>query len=337
MFTKPIVLAAIQPDSRKSVFTAEAEARLAEVAEVVNLGMAGRFGADELAAALPGAQGVLTCWGTPKITAVMARQAKDLKVIAHAAGSLRGVIEKEVLALGMQVTSQAGAIAMPVAEYTIGLILAGVRLVWRQDRLIQASHDWKASYPPEGLCWEVAGRTIGVISLSRVGWLVAKKLTALDAKVIAYDPYAQESVFRSCGAQGIGLEGLFDQASVVTVHAPVTRETDKMVTADLLRRLPDGALIVNTARGVLFDPQALEAELVNGRLRAAIDVAEPEPLPKDSRLYGLQNVLITPHQAGLSIEARRRQGLGAVDDVVQVLAGQRLAQAVTPRTWDILA
>ena len=118
---------------------------------------------------------------------------------------------------------------------------------------------------------------------------------------------------------------------------PVTDETRKMVGADLLSRLADGSLIVNTARGVLFDQQTLEAELVSGRLRAALDVTDPEPAPKDCRLYGLQNVLLTPHQAGHSVQARRRQGLGAIEDVKQVLAGQRLAHAVTSRQWDILA
>ena len=335
--SKPVVVAAIQPDSRASVFTREAEGSLAEVAQVVNLGRDAKFTAEQLAAALPSAQGVITCWGTPLISAAMARQAKSLKVIAHAAGSLRSVVEKEVLALPIQITSQAAAIAMPVAEYTVGLILAGLRLTWRQDRLLQASREWHASYPPANLCWELAGRTVGVISLSRVGQLVAKKLAALEAKVIAYDPYAAAGVCAAHGAEKVELEDLFDRSTIVTMHAPVTDETRRMVGAPLLGRLADGSLLVNTARGVLFDQQALEAELVSGRLRAAIDVTDPEPAPKDCRLYGLQNVLVTPHQAGHSVEARRRQGRGAVEDVIKVLAGQRLAHAVTSRQWDILA
>jgi phosphoglycerate dehydrogenase-like enzyme len=335
--SRPIVVAAVQPENRTSVFTAEVETRLAEFARVVNLGERERFTAEQMAAALADAHGLITCWGTPKVTAQMARRAKNLKVIAHAAGSLRPIIEREVLNLGIQVTSQAGAIAIPVAEYTIGLILTGLRLLWRQDRLLQESRDWRASQSGLHPCWELGGRTVGVISLSRVGCLVARKLTALEAEVIAYDPYARATAFRECGAQNVSLEELFERATVVTVHAPVTDQTQKMIGAALLRRLPDGALIVNTARGVLFDQAALEAELVSGRLRAALDVTDPEPPSKDCQLFGLPNVLITPHQAGVSVEARRRQGLGAVDDVQKVLCGQQLVHAVSTEQWDILA
>jgi len=334
---KPVVVAAVQPDSRTSVFTAEAEARLAEVARVVNLGEHDRFTAEQMAAALADAEGLITCWGTPKVTLGMAREAKNLKVIAHAAGSLRPVIEREVLDLGIQVTSQAGAIAIPVAEYTVGLILAGLRLVWRQDRLLQQSRDWRASHPGVHPHWELGGRTVGVVALSRVGLLVAKKLKALDAEVIAYDPYAPAQAFTTCGAQKVSLEELFERATVVTMHAPVTGQTQKMIGAALLAKLPDGSLIVNTARGALFDQAALEAELVSGRLRAALDVTDPEPPSKDCRLFGLPNVLVTPHQAGLSVEARRRQGFGAVDDVKQALCGKKLPHAVSPEQWDMLA
>jgi phosphoglycerate dehydrogenase-like enzyme len=334
---RPIVVAAVQPGSRKRVFTPEAGACLNEFANVIHLGREGIFTADQMAKALTEAQGLLTCWGTPKVTAATAQRARHLKVIAHSAGSLRPIIEREVLDLGIQVTCTAGEIAKAVAEFTIGMILTGMRLVWRSDRLLQASREWKAGAPPDEVCWELAGRTAGVISLSRVGILVASKLKALDARVIAYDPYAPDAVFAACGARKVGLEQLFEEASIVTMHAPVTDETQKMVGADLLRLLPDGALLVNTARGVLFDQNALDAELVSGRLRAALDVTDPEPLPKESRLFGLANVLITPHQAGQSLESLRRQGLSAVEDIRQVLAGQRLAHAVTPRQWDILA
>ena len=162
-------------------------------------------------------------------------------------------------------------------------------------------------------------------------------LAALEANVIAYDPYAPDSTFAACRARKVTLEHLFEQATVVTVHAPVTNETKKMIGKDLLRRLPDGGLIVNTARGAIIDEQALAAELVCGRLRAALDVTDPEPPDKDSPLYGLPNVLITPHQAGQSLESLRRQGLVAVEDLRIALAGQKLAHAVTLRQWDILA
>ncbi len=226
---KPIVVAAVQPGSRQRVFTAEIQACLEVFARVVHLGRDGNFSADQMAEAIKDADGLLTCWGTPKVTFDMARRAPRMKVIAHSAGSLRPIIDREVLDLPIQVTSAAGEIAKAVAEFTIGMILTGMRLVWRSDRLIQASRDWKASGAPDEACWELADRTVGVISLSRVGILVARKLAALEAKVIAYDPYAPEAAFAACGARKMSLEQLFEQATVVTMHAPVTDETQRMV------------------------------------------------------------------------------------------------------------
>ncbi len=337
MSSKPVVVVAVQPGHRDSVYTSETQAKFARVAEVVNLGVDRPFTAEDLAAALPAANGLFTCWGTPRVTAEMARRAPNLKVIAHSAGTLRSVIEPAVLDLGIQVTSQALQIGRAVAEFTVGQILSGLRLVWLQDRLLQTSRDWHKGRPDPDLCWELAGRTVGVVSLSRIGRLVASKLTALEAKVIAYDPYADAEAFAACGAEPVDLPTLFERATVVTVHAPVTDQTRHLIGRDLLAKLPDGALIVNTARGVILDEAALTDELVGGRLRAALDVTDPEPPACDSRLYGLPNVTLTPHQAGVSVEARRRQGLAATDDILAVLAGERLPQAVRPEQWDILA
>jgi len=335
--SKPKVVAAVQPSHLETVFTPAVEARLAQFAEVLNLGRIGQVTAENMAEAMQDAAGLITCWGTPPVTLEMVEAAENLKIIAHSAGSVRAYIDRRILDRGVIVTSQAGAIANAVVEYTIGLILVGLRLVWHSDRLLQAHRFWKQVRPSLELSWEIAGRTVGVVSLSRIGRSVAKKLTALEADVIAYDPYAGPEVFADCGAESVTLEDLFSRATVVTVHAPVTEETKGMIGADLLARLADGSLIVNTARGAVFDHAALEAELVSGRLRAVLDVTDPEPPPQDSPLFGLENVMLTPHQAGLSIEARHRQGFGAVEDVRKALAGEPVPGAITQDQWDILA
>jgi len=334
---KPKVVVAVQPSVLETVFPASTLSKLEQFAEPVILGRSGQITADRLAEAIRDAQAVITCWGTPKVTAEMASAARELRIIAHAAGSVKAYVDKELLRQGIVVTSQAGAIANAVAEFTIGLILLGLRLTWRSDRLLQATHKWKEVRPPLHLAWELAGRTVGVVSLSRVGMIVAKRLADMEAKVLAYDPYADEAAFAACRARPASLEDLFRNSSVVTLHAPLTDETRGMITAGLLRLLPDGALLVNTARGGIIDHAALEAELVSGRIRAALDVTDPEPPPEDSPLFGLENVMLTPHQAGLSVEARLRQGLGAVEDVRRALQGQPVTNAIRPEQWDVLA
>ncbi|HMO57270.1 MAG TPA: NAD(P)-dependent oxidoreductase, partial [Roseiflexaceae bacterium] len=128
------------------------------------------------------------------------------------------------------------------------------------------------------------------------------------------------------------------RSDIVTLHAPVTPQTLGMLGAAEFALMRDGALFVNTARGRLIDHAALLAELQAGRLHALLDVTDPtEPLPLDSPFYALENCVVLPHMAAVTIEARRRQGMMVVDEIERFLAGEPLHFQVTPDRWDTMA
>lgn len=307
-------------------------------AKVVMLTRPADLTAEGLAAALTDADGVITCWGTPTITPDMLARAPRLKVIAHSAGSIRPVVCREAVERGITVTQGAYHIGYAVAETTLALILAGLKLTWLMDRQVQATRDWKAIPRPVEQLWELRGLTVGVVALSQVGQQVIPLLKSFGCTVIAYDPFAPAAVFDELDVEKVELAELFDRADVVTLHLPVTDETKGMITGDLLARLKDHALVVNTSRGAVIDEPALVAELTTGRLRAGLDVTEPEPPSPDSPLYGLDNVLLTPHIAGHGVQTRRRQGEQAVADVRTVLIdGGTPPRPITLANWDRMA
>lgn len=334
---RPKVVLAIKPGLIPLLMPKQTLDGLGEFADVEQIGQEAEMAEESLSRALREADGVITSWGTPTITSEMARQAPRLRIIAHAAGSVRTIVQREVLERGVVVTQTAYEIGYAVAEFSLALILGGLRLTWLADRRLQQTRRWRDAGPPIEQCWDLRGRTVGVVALSLVGQQVVPLLKRFDCRVLAYDPYAPAEVVRRLGVEIVTLEYLFEQSEVVTIHLPLIDRTRGMITAGLLSRLPDGALIVNTSRGAVIDERALAVELQSGRLRAALDVTDPEPPTAESPLYGLENVLVTPHVAGGTIHARRAQGRRAVEDLRLFFSGQPLPRRISLEAWDRLA
>src|SRR5262249_45343457 len=148
-----------------------------------------------------------------------------------------------------------------------------------------------------------------------------------------YDPYLKDDL----GARSLGLAELFAASEVVTLHAPITPETRHMIKAEHLARLRDGAIFVNVARSWLVDQDALLAELRKNRFWAALDVSDQEPLPLDSPFRALPNVMLTPHEAGHSIDTHARQGMAMVDEVERFLKGETLQHTIRPEHFGLMA
>ncbi|HUW83103.1 MAG TPA: hydroxyacid dehydrogenase [Phycisphaerae bacterium] len=334
---RPKVVVAIAAGHMPLIMPAGTIEALRAFADVRLLADEGEITADVTAESLRDADALMTCWGTPAVTPSMLDDAANLKIIAHTAGSVRPIACRQILQRGIVLTQGAYQIGYAVAEHTLMFILAGVKLTWAMDRELQRTRDWKAIRQPVEKLWELRGRTVGVVALSQVGEQVVPLLAPFGCKVIAYDPYATAELIERLGVETVGLEELFDRSEIVTIHLPVTDETRGMITAELLARLPDNALVVNTSRGAVIDEQALIGELRSGRLRAALDVTDPEPPAADSPLYGLENVLLTPHEAGNTIHARHSQGRQAVEDIRRVLSGGRPDRQITLEMWDRMA
>jgi phosphoglycerate dehydrogenase-like enzyme len=271
---------------------------------------------------LADAEILITGWGCPMVDLHTLDTMPKLRAVLHAAGSVKGHLCPEVWERGVVVSSAASANAIPVAEYTLGVILlAGkgvfdLRERYRRDRAFELGfiHPAIGNY----------GRRVGLIGASRIGRQVIDLLRPFDFDVQVYDPYADD-----LDVPVVDLPALLATSDIVSVHAPATRETYRMLGREQLALMPDGATLVNTARGQLVDNDALTAELRSGRLAAVIDVTDPEPLPPDSPLFSLPNAFVTPHVAGSHGTELARLGASVADELQRFLAGDPLAFPVT--------
>lgn len=282
-----------------------------------------------VAAALAEAEVLLTCWGAPPLTAAVLDRAPRLRAVVHAAGSVKHHITDACWERGLAVTSAAAANALPVAEYTLAAILfAGKRILPSALRYgtVRTDDAWTA----ESTAWGNYRRTVGLIGASRIGRRVIDLLRPFDFEVLLYDPYLEAAEARALGVELVDLDTLCARSSIVSIHAPQLPSTYRMIGASQLASMPDGATLINTARGSLIDESALLAHLRRGRLHAVLDVTDPELPPPDSPLWTLPNVLLTPHVAGSLGNELHRMTDQALEEVARYGRGEPFGDPVRP-------
>lgn len=261
------------------------------------------------------AEVLLTGWETPQLTAKVLRHAPRLRRVIHAGGAADGLFPDG--APGITASDVGAANALPVAEYSLAMVLLANKDTFRAQQLYRerrAFIDREAEFAASGNYL----RTVGVVSASRTGRALVELLRSFPTlRVLLYDPYLTSHEAAELGVEPVTLPELMSRSSVVTLHAPVLPETVGLIDAGLLARMPDGATLINTARGAIVDAGALERELVTGRISAVLDVTDPEPLPASSPLYDLPNVVLTPHIAGSMGTELRRMGDTAAADLAR--------------------
>ncbi|MFJ4963103.1 D-3-phosphoglycerate dehydrogenase [Streptomyces sp. ADI96-02] len=327
----PTALLAMGPGVAEQLFTAGQRRRLTALVDTDPALVAHRLTdpTPEVAAALAGAELLITCWGAPPLTAEVLAAAPRLRAVVHAAGSVKHHVTPACWERGIAVASAAGANALPVAEYTLAAILfAGknVRAAALRYRELRAPHDWRA---------ELAGhgnyrRAVGIVGASRIGRRVIELLRPFDLDVLLFDPYVDGPGARALGVEAVELDELCARSRIVSVHAPELPATRHMIGAAQLAAMADGTTLINTARGSLVDGDALLPELVSGRLNAVLDVTEPDIPPAGSPLYELENVLLTPHVAGSLGEEIHRMADFALEEVARYARGLPFADPVSP-------
>lgn len=290
-----------------------------------------------MAQQLQGAQIAITCWGTPSIEEEILTNAQDLRFIAHAAGSPKGMCSVGVVQRGIRVTSAAPILGTDVAETTIGLMIYGCkRMSIFQDHVRQGG--WWDYEPIRHTMYRLGGQKVGIIGASMIGKQVMEMLKPFGCEIYLYDPYFSDQAAAAYGATKTSLEDMFKTCRVISVHAPNIPETVGMVSRSLLQSMMDWSVIINTARGPLIDHAALLDELQTGRIFACLDVTAPEPLPKDSPLRTLPNVLLTPHIAGgQSVNGRLQHGDYIVEQIRRFISGEALDFEVDPAKLSIMA
>ncbi|GGN03175.1 2-hydroxyacid dehydrogenase [Lentzea pudingi] len=270
--------------------------------------------------AVPDIDLLVTGWGCPPITAEVLAGLPSLRAIVHTAGSVKGFVTDACWERGLAVSSAAQANALPVAEYTVAMILLSGKRVLERAREYRSTKQMSVYGVPVSV--GNFGATVGILSASMIGRRVIELLAPYDFHVLVHDPFVTEVD----GAESVGLTELFERSDVVSVHTPLLPETRGLVSGELLGLLRDDAVLINTARGAVVDQDALVAEV--GRIRAVLDVTDPEVLPVDHPLWRSDAVLITPHLAGSQGNEWGRLGRHAVDEVRRWAAGEGFATPV---------
>jgi phosphoglycerate dehydrogenase-like enzyme len=333
---KPIIYVAIAPSLVQELELEEQLARLEPAALVERWAGPGAPPPEDVADALGRAQVLITGWGTPDLAPLEGWTPGSfaVRLVAHTAGTVKRLVPVAALERGLLVTHANESLAEAVAEFTLGAIL----MAWRNTFAAAARMRAGRQPLPVASQRELRGSTVGIIGASAIGRRVLKLLAPLGVTLLLYDPYCPPSIADEHGATLVGLHDLLRQSDIVSLHAPITPKTIGMLGAAEFAAMRDGALFVNTARGRLIDHDALLGQLQSGRISALLDVTDPtEPLPRGSPFFDLENCVLLPHMAGVSLEARRRQGQMTVDEILRFLAGEPLRYQVTRGRWDTMA
>ncbi len=334
--TRPVVAVTVGQAHYRRMFSDAALADLAAAAEVVHHPGDDPASKQDLLDVLAGADACITSWGVAPLDADVVAAAPRLRHLAHMGGSVKRFVSAAVWERGMRVTSASISLARDVAETTLGLMIVGRKRIWPLANHVRDG-GWRDS--PVWDRWdarELSRSTVGLIGVGNVGRHVIELLAGFETNILVADPYFAHDEARRLGVERVELTELMELSDVVSIHAPGTDETRQMVDAELLGRLSDGAVLINTARGSIIDESALVNELATGRIFAFLDVTDPEPPAPDSPLRRLENVVVTPHIAGC-IENCHRMGELAVEEVRRGLAGEPAVNEVRPEMLDRIA
>ena len=318
---KPLVLLAgpIHPDGVKQL---EAEARVVVSNEETEAG---------IIKAAQEASGILFRL-KPDCTRSLMAACKQLKVVGRHGAGLDIVDLDAATDLGVAVVHAPGSNSNSVAEHAIMLMLASAKQAVVVDKRTRLA-DWGKSRT-QGLL-EMNGRTLGIIGVGNIGRRVAKIAGAMGMRVIGYDKYVAADEVRNRGAEPMAdMASVLRQADVVTCHTPLTKETRHMINAASIALMKPGVIFINTSRGKVQDEEALRVALEGGKIRAAgIDVFEEEPVSSDSRLLQLDNVIVSPHIAGVTEETTRGMAMQVTAEMLRVLRGEKPHVLGNPDLW----
>jgi phosphoglycerate dehydrogenase-like enzyme len=266
---------------------------------------------------------LLTGWGCPMIDDAVLDAAPRLRYVLHAAGSIKHHIGEACWERGIQVSSAADANAIPVAEYTVAMIvLANKRVL----QIARALHTGREEVLPEQLFPDMGNyrKRVGIVGASRIGRHVIRLLAPYELDIVVADPYLSPREAEALGVGLVSLEQLITDSDVVSLHAPSLPSTKNLIDAGLIQSMRPGATFINTARGELVDQDALLARVEQGDLYAILDVTTPWVLPSDSGFYTHPNVLLTPHVAGSLGNELERMAASAVDEALRLARGEPL-------------
>jgi len=255
-----------------------------------------------------------------KLPGELLRQLTRCKAIGRFGLGVDNIDLPAAAALGITVTYVPDYCMHEVSDHAMALLLALARKVTLSNKLVQSGR-WEV--PPIVPIHRLAGRVLGLVGFGNIPRALAPKAKAFGLRVITHDPYVSPDVLAAAGVEGVSFDQLLATSDFVSIHAPLLPATRGLFNAEVFRKMKPGALVINTARGPLVDEAALIAALDSGHLGgAALDVVAVEPLAKDNKLVGRDNVILTPHTAFYSVEALAELQTKCAADVARVLSGE---------------
>ena len=257
-----------------------------------------------------------------------------LKVVSNFAVGFDNIVVADATSRGVPVGNTPGVLTETSADFAFALLMAAARRIVEADSYTRAGK-WKTWGPTLLLGQDIAGATLGIVGFGRIGREMAKRARGFDMRVLYSsrrpngDPSAGD-----LGAERVDLDTLLRESDFVSIHTPLTPETHHLIDAGALAKMKPSAVLINTARGPVVDPDALYHALRDQTIAyAALDVTDPEPLPADSPLLTLPNIVIAPHIASASVATRGKMARMAAENLVAGVRGERLPHCVNPEVY----
>lgn len=253
---------------------------------------------------------------------IMAAAGPQIKVISQMAVGVDNIDVNAARARGILIGHTPGVLTEATADLAFGLLLAAARRIVEAVDYVHAGK-WQTWGPKTLLGADLDGATLGIIGLGRIGQAVARRAAGFNLRVLAYSPNTSPADAASVNAALAPLDDLLRESDFVSVHTPLTPETQHLINRDTLALMKPSAILINTARGGIIDQSALYDALRDGVIAAAaLDVTDPEPLPRNEPLLTLPNAIIVPHIGSASVRTRDAMALIAAQNLLAALAGE---------------
>lgn len=263
---------------------------------------------------------------------VMDQAGSQLKVISNYAVGFDNIDVPAATARKIPVGNTPDVLTGATADFAFALIMAVARRIPEAERYVHEGK-WKTWGPLTLLGVDIQGATLGLVGFGRIGKAVARRALGFDMRVIYYSP-SEKKAYQDLNATQVEFETLLEESDFISLHTPLTPETRHLIDSEAFSKMKPNAVLVNTARGPVVDSEALYEALKKKRIfGAGLDVTEPEPIPMDSPLLTLDNIVIVPHIASASKTAREKMSRIAAQNLIAGLKGERLPNCVNPQVY----
>jgi glyoxylate reductase len=287
---------------------------------------------EELSQHIRDVEGLL-CLLTDQIDGeVMDKAGPQLKVISNHAVGFDNIDVPAATSRGIPVGNTPGVLTEATADFAFALLMAVARRIPEAERYVKEGK-WKTWGPMTLLGVDIQGATLGLVGFGRIGQAVARRALGFDMRVIFYDP-GEKKPYPDLNATPVDFETLLAESDFISLHTPLTPDTRHMIDAKAFSKMKPNAVLINTARGPIVDADALYEALKAKRIfGAGLDVTDPEPIPIDSPLLTLDNIVIVPHIASASKTSREKMSEMAAQNLIAGLKGERLPNCVNPQVY----